>query len=232
MSVSIASARSINWATGTMPTNARNALGMFDRANIELDGVDSALIDQCRQQDAAAFESIVNRYKNKVYNFVYRMISNPEDAEDITQEVFLRVYTRIHRFRGDSSFQTWLFRIATNLCVDRGRKLKRQVQQATSLNQPLADHGEEGSGAGRDIPDLLSDPYRAVARDELQQVVQDGLGRMSEKLRAVVVLYDIQGLSYEEISQTLGVPMGTVKSRLFNARAELARRIKGYVVPG
>ncbi|OIO91895.1 MAG: hypothetical protein AUJ92_15350 [Armatimonadetes bacterium CG2_30_59_28] len=68
MSVSIASARSINWATGTMPTNARNALGMFDRANIELDGVDSALIDQCRQQDAAAFESIVNRYKNKVYN--------------------------------------------------------------------------------------------------------------------------------------------------------------------
>lgn len=188
---------------------------------------DLALVNRCKENDAASFELIVHRYKNKIHNFVSRMVSNPEDAEDVTQEVFLRVYTRIHYFRGDSSFQTWLYRVATNLCVDRSRRVKRQVPQAFSLDESYDD---EDRGNGREIADERSDPFHEVARGELKRVVQGGLAKLSEKLRTVIVLYDIQGLSYEEIAQVLGVPIGTVKSRLFNARAELARKLKPYVV--
>jgi len=210
--------------------SVEKALDVFNPSCGEPVDTDAILVQQCRNNDVAAFEALVNRYKNKVYNFVYRMVGNPDDAEDVTQEVFLKVYKRIQYFRGESSFQTWLFRIATNQCVDRSRKLKRGIQQTVSLYE-TPDDNDDSSGTQREIPDNEADPLRYVTREELRQVVQEGLARLSDKLRAVLVLYDIQGMSYEEIARTLGVPIGTVKSRLFNARAQLARRIRNYVMP-
>lgn len=199
------------------------------RSATEMEDIDLILVGRCKRNDSGAFEILVHRHKNRLYNFVYRMINNAEDAEDVTQEVFLRAFTRLQLFRGECVFQTWLYRIATNLCVDRSRKIKRQGPTPLSLDEPRDDEGE---GNVREIPDERSDPFHELARQELRRNVQQGLARMSPKLRSVVVLYDIQGLSYEEIAQVLRIPVGTVKSRLFNARAELARKLKPYVVDG
>jgi len=187
---------------------------------------DFHLVERCKQADHCAFEDLIDRYKNKVYNYVCRMIDRPEDAEDITQEVFVRAYQSIDRFRGDSSFQTWIFRIATNLCVDYSRRAKRQVRTAWSVDDPLS---EEEPDRCREIPDARRLPEQELQRRELQHQVRMALTKLSEKLRTVLVLYDIQGMSYEEISHTLNIPIGTVKSRLFNARAELGKRLQDYV---
>ena len=188
--------------------------------------VDVALVERCQQNDLEAFEELVRRYQARIYNFVCKTTNNPADAEDMAQEVFIRVYKSIHRFRSESTFQTWLYRIAHNICVDRSRRSQRQVPVAYSLDAPTEDDGEEHP---RDLPDRTGNPEQVAERTELQQRVWGCLAQMSEKLRTVIVLYDIQGLSYEEIAETLSCPLGTVKSRLFNARAELGRRLQSYV---
>jgi len=188
--------------------------------------VDAALVERCQQNDFDAFEELVQRYQTRIYNFVCKMTNSPADAEDIAQDVFVRVYKSIHRFRGESTFQTWLYRIAHNICVDRSRRAQRQVPVAYSLDAPTEEDGGEHP---RDLPDRSGSPEQIAERTELQQRVWRCLGQMSERLRVVIVLYDIQGLSYEEIAKTLSCPIGTVKSRLFNARAELGRRLQSYV---
>ena len=112
------------------------------------------------------------------------------------------------------------------MCVDRSRRAQRQVPVAFSLDAPLEEGAEEGA---RELPDSGTDPEQLAQRGELQKQVRHCLSQMSEKLRSVVVMYDIQGMTYEEIAATLRCPMGTVKSRLFNARAELGRRLQSYV---
>lgn len=186
---------------------------------------DLVLVERCQRNDLDAFEELVGRYQNRIYNFVCKMTNDPVEAEDLTQEIFLRVYTAIHRFRGESSFQTWLYRIAHNLCVDRSRRSQRQVPVAFSLDAPLDDDTESGA---RELSDESRNPARLAERGELQRQVRRCLGQMSEKLRTVIILYDLQGMSYEEIAATLACPLGTVKSRLFNARAELGRRLQSY----
>lgn len=195
-------------------------------ASVLRENADVALVERCCANDRQAFETLVRRYQNKVHNFISKMTNDAEDAEDLTQETFVKAYLSLGNFRGESSVQTWLYRIATNLCIDRSRRRKRQVPTAFSLDEPLEDEHEQIS---REIPDHAADPYRHLARKELRKRVREGLSSLTEKLRAVIVLYDIQGLSYEEIAQVLNCPVGTVKSRLFNARIELGQRLKSYV---
>ncbi|MDQ3814503.1 MAG: sigma-70 family RNA polymerase sigma factor, partial [Armatimonadota bacterium] len=159
-------------------------------------------------------------------SYVNRMLNDHEEAEDVTQEVFIKAYRSLDSFRGASSFSTWLYRIATNLCIDRARQRKRRPQQAYSLDEPLDKEEERG---GRDVPDFSTEPSKSIEREELRQQVRETVAEMPEKLRAVLLMCDIQGMSYESIAQVLGCPIGTVKSRLFHARADLARRLRPYM---
>lgn len=191
---------------------------------------DTDLIDRCRANDPAAFDAVVARYKNKIYNYLFRMMGNADDAEDVTQEVFVRLYTTIDSFRSQSSLNTWLFRIAGNLCIDHFRRGKKHKAIAFSLDDPVseADSGE-GSFASREIADSRYEPHRQMEQTELSQQIQVALAGLPEKLRAVLLLHDIEGMPYEEIAQIVGCPLGTVKSRLFNARLQLRGKLTGYL---
>jgi len=180
-----------------------------------------ALIERCRRQDAEAFARIVDAYQGRVFGFVRRMVSDSEEAADIAQEVFIRAYQSFTRFDGRSSLRTWLFRIAHNLCVDRARRLGRAPER-TSLDVSDEDNAFE-------IPDQRWDPQTIVLDDELKAIIEEALSTMSDKLRTVLLLHDREDFAYEEIAQTLDVPIGTVKSRLFLARAHLQKAVGAYL---
>ncbi len=186
---------------------------------------DLSLVERCRANDDAAFNEVVTRYKAKVYNYIYRMTGSSEDAEDLTQEVFIRMYTSIDSFRSQSSLNTWLFRIAGNLCIDKFRRSKNRTA-AYSLDEPLGD-GE--SEAAHEVPDTTYEPHRLLENVEMAEQIQKALAQIPEKLRATLLLHDVEGLPYEEIAQVIGCPLGTVKSRLFNARMQLRQRLSGYI---
>jgi len=185
---------------------------------------DLTLVRRAQANDRAAFNEIVLRYKSKVYNFIARMVPSAQDAEDLTQETFVRAYLSIRSFQSRASLNTWLFRIATNLCIDYSRKNKKTAGLTTSLS---ADSDEDDE---REIPDAVYDPQRILLNKELGAQLEQALLELPEKLRTVVLLYDIEGLPYDEIASIVGVPLGTVKSRLFNARTALRQRLSPYLV--
>jgi len=188
---------------------------------------DAYLVERALDGDIAAFERLVSRYQNKIMGYVGRMVNGDrEEAEDVTQETFIKAYRSLDSFRGQASFSTWLYKIATNLCIDRARGKKRRPQQAFSLDEPVDKDEEKG---GREIPDSRYEPAQDVERDEMRKVVRETVAEMPEKMRQVLILCDLQGKPYEEIAQLLDVPLGTVKSRLFHARADLARRLRPYM---
>jgi len=187
---------------------------------------DANLVERALDNDLAAFEKLVARYQNKITSYAARMLNDHDEAEDIAQEAFIKAYRSLDSFRGASSFSTWLYRIVTNLCIDRVRQRKRRPQQAYSLDEPLDKEEERG---GRDVADFSTEPSKSIEREELRQQVRETVAEMPEKLRAVLLMCDIQGMSYESIAQVLECPIGTVKSRLFHARADLARRLRPYM---
>ena len=186
---------------------------------------DTALVERSLGGEIAAFEQLVARYQSRIVSYAARMLNDHDEAEDVAQETFVKAYRSLESFRGAASFSTWLYRIATNLCIDRARKRKRSPQQAYSLDEPLGDD-ENG---GRELPDFSFEPGRGAERDELRLRVRETVAQMPEKLRQVLVMCDIQGMAYDQIAQVLDVPIGTVKSRLFHARADLARRLRPYM---
>ena len=180
---------------------------------------------RCQEDDGEAFDEIVAHYKDGIYNYIWRMISNLDDVEDLTQEVFVRAFTSIKSFRGESNLRTWLYKIATNLCVDKYRRAGLEKRLLIPLDRESGD--DEPSGF--EVPDGTYDPERAYERSELQIEVQKALSRLPEKLRAAILLCDIEGMTYEDIAGAIGCPLGTVKSRLFNARLRLRDLLKPYV---
>lgn len=187
---------------------------------------DASLVRRAQRADRAAFNEIVLRYKSKVYNFIYRMVHHPLDAEDLTQETFIRAYQSIGTFQSRASLNTWLFRIATNLCIDYSRSSRKSQGLVSSLTSE--GDGEEDDSQ-REIPDQAFDPQRLLLNKELGIRLQEALDRLPEKLRCVVIFYDIEGLSYDEIAESVGCPLGTVKSRLFNARSALRKDLAPYL---
>ena len=185
-----------------------------------------ALIQRAKQGDVDAFARLAAQYKDRIRNYVARLCGDPPEAEDLTQEVFVRAFVAMRRFRGVAAFQTWLYKIATNIALDALRRRRRAGPAALSLDAPIET---EESPVQRELADSSQDPHQTVATRELQHEVQQAITELSDKLRVVIVLFDIQGLTYEEIADVLGVPLGTVKSRLFNARMALRQRLKPYV---
>ena len=183
---------------------------------------EAAMIDRCRRQDVEAFGRFVDAYQARVLGFVRRMVPNSEDAADVTQEVFIRAFQSFSRFDGRSSVRTWLFRIAHNLCIDKARRRGRHVAEV-SLSEP----GEQDFEF--DVPDDRWQPEALIMTDELMGVVESGILSMSEKLRSVLLLHDREDMAYEDIAVTLDLPVGTVKSRLFLARAHLQNVVRAYL---
>ncbi len=186
---------------------------------------DAALVARSRQGDADAFCELVLRHQDRIYNFVLRSIGDPDDAADLTQDIFVRAYAGLGQFSGRASFQTWLFRIAYNRLADYSRRERAKRRQTMSLDSP----SDADDAPPVEVADLRSNPADEVEREELARKVQEAILQLSHKLRTVIVLYDLEGLSYEEIAAVVGCPLGTVKSRLFHARAELRRRLARYL---
>lgn len=185
---------------------------------------DLLLVERVKERDdARAFDEIVRRHKNRIYSYVCRMTHDAPDAEDLTQEVFIRAYLSLHRFRADAAVDTWLYRIATNLVIDRFRRDRRAPQQWEPLDE------EEDAIGGLPATDRASDPEATAQLGELRRLVRKAVHTLPPKLRGVVVLHDIEGLSYDEVAEVLGCPVGTVKSRLFNGRNLLRRKLAYYV---
>lgn len=186
--------------------------------------LDVSTLRKCRQRDAEAFAVLVDRYQVRVFGYVRRMVGTIEDAEDISQEVFVRAFQGIDRFDGRASITTWLFRIANNLCIDRQRRLKRRPVE-TSLESSV-------DSTHRALEDARWDPEGHAIVGELGECIERAVAEMSEKLKTVLLLHDKEELSYEQIADIMSVPVGTVKSRLFLARGQLQRALRNYQHPG
>lgn len=195
---------------------------------MRLSDVDAVLVARCKGNDLTAFDEIVERYQHKIYGYVKRLVGNETDAEDITQEVFLKALNSLHRFREESSLQTWLFRIATNLCRDAHRRRQRE-KGWLSLWRQTDEQSETEEGSIVDPPDDRFNPEKLLLREELGAILSEAMEQLPLAMREVLILHDVEQMPYEEIAQALGVPLGTVKSRLFHARARLRESLASYV---
>ncbi len=182
---------------------------------------ENVLIEISKKGDISAFEELIETYQNKVFNIAYSMLNNYEDANDVAQEVFIRVYKSIKNFKGESSFSTWLYRITTNVCLDELRK--RKNKNVVSIDEDIPfDDGE----VTRQIVDDGPTPDIIAEKKEVREIVNEAIGQLSEEHKTVIILRELQGLSYEEISKIINCPRGTVKSRINRARSALKNILK------
>jgi len=178
------------------------------------------LVRRARQGDVAAFERLVDLCAPRVYNLAYRMVGNPDDAQDIAQEAFVRVYQALPHFKGDAAFSTWLYRIVVNACYD---ELKRRGRRPASFSDFERDEDQDESHidnltTGETAEDTL-------LQHERQRIVQQAIQALAEPFRLVLILYDVRGVSYQEIADILHTNVGTVKSRLNRARNQLREKL-------
>ncbi len=183
---------------------------------------DEELVAAYLEGDTNAFEELVERYKNRIYNLAYRMLGNPDDAYDLTQEVFLLLVRNLPSFRGEARFSTWLYRVVLNACYDRARKSRNHLSLQESPGEDLPELGETLADE-----DAVS-PEENMEKAEIRSRVQEAISKLPPKFREVVVLHDIQGYDYREVAEILGISLGTVKSRLNRARNKLARELSGF----
>jgi len=185
--------------------------------------VDVDLVQRTKSGDIGAFEELFNRYQRRVYNIVYRLVPDENDAADLTQEVFVRVYDSISTLRAEQAFFTWVRTVAVNLCRDF---LRRRPPRAESLDANVrTDDGE----VERDVADPSAGPERMLLREDRQRAVRRAVASLSDDHRTVVVLHHLEGMDVQEIAKQVGCAVGTVKSRLARARDELRRKLGPWV---
>ncbi len=190
-------------------------------------GIEKQFIDRLRAHDAAAFEQLVMERSGEVYALLFRLTEDSEEARDLTQETFLRAFQAIAKFRGDADLRTWLYRIALNQARNRWRWWRRRRRDRTvSLDAPLNRESDESFGASLSQSGAL-DPEQQALLNEREAVLLKALGTLRSTYREVVVLRDVEGLSYEECAAALSISIGTVKSRLSRGRLELKRKLDG-----
>ena len=180
---------------------------------------DANLVKRVQQGDRKAFDLLVLRYQHKIIKLIMRYVREPADALDIAQDAFLKAYRALPRFRGDSAFYTWMYRIAINTAKNH---LVAQKRRPVDFDLDLQD------SEPFDVQHLLKDidtPEGLALSDEIRQTVQDAIAELPPDLRTAIVLREMEGMSYEEIAQTMECPVGTVRSRIFRAREAIDKRI-------
>lgn len=184
-----------------------------------MDALVNKRIKQVLKGDQSAFADIVSLYQHKLYQVCYRMLGNKQESEDIAQEAFVRAYTNLHTFDQKRKFSTWLYRIATNLCIDRIRKKKPD----TYLDAEVT--GTDGLTMYSQIATDDQLPEETIVQLELQERIQYEIGRLPDKYRSVIVLKYMEELSLQEISEILDMPLGTVKTRIHRGREALRKQL-------
>jgi RNA polymerase sigma-70 factor, ECF subfamily len=183
---------------------------------------DQQLVKRTLLGNSQAFEELVQIYQNKVYTLAYRYMGNEDDANDMSQEAFIKAYRSLHSYKGDASFGTWIYRITTNVCLDELRRRKRRIVPL-SLDEPLATL--DGDEMEREISDRSLAADTVYESKEFSQNIQLLLSEMKPEHKTVIVLRDMMGLSYEEVALVLDCSIGTVKSRISRARNILQKKL-------
>lgn len=181
---------------------------------------DALLIKRFKQGDDGAFDEIVERFSDMVYNTVYFRVRSREDAEDLTQETFIKLWKSLPSFREESKLSTFVYRIAVNTCIDHVRKKAGKDTESLSLYEENGDYSGQLDVPNED-PSVM--PEKAALGRELREAIYGGIASLSDEGREVIVLRDVLGYSYTDIAEKLGVPDGTVKSRLVRARLALKK---------
>ena len=186
---------------------------------------DHEFIERLKRGEAAAFEDLVAERSGEIYGLLFRLTENGEEARDLTQETFLRAFQNIDRFRGEADIRTWIYRIAINQARNRSRWWRRRRRDATvSLD---ATHGESNQSLLGTLAEPSQNPEQQTLAREREMALRSALQRLALAYRETVILRDIEGFTYEEIAATLGINVGTVKSRLARGRQELRKKLEG-----
>jgi RNA polymerase sigma-70 factor, ECF subfamily len=200
---------------------------------------DNDLVRMTLSGDKEAYRALVERYQGRLFTTALDIVKTREDAEDVVQETFVKAFLSLAQFKGQSSFYTWLYRICFNMAIDIRRKAGRrggthlEYKEHISVNKGPVQDGirEGGSGGAAHHTQNVEGPHDALARKELGRKIQEVLGELSEEHRAVIMLREVDGLDYEEIADAIGVPKGTVMSRLFYARKALQKALEEFAPP-
>ncbi|MGV3755901.1 MAG: sigma-70 family RNA polymerase sigma factor [Verrucomicrobiota bacterium] len=195
-----------------------------DAAKAEAAAEDRELVRKAQAGDMDAYDQLMRKYQERIYGTIYHMTSNHEDANDLAQETFVKAYSALKNFKGDSSFFTWVYRIAVNKTINFLKQRKnRSFLSLNDLDQNV-EHDQE-------LVELVSEhtPRRAAGLTELQEKLNEAMQKLSEDHRMVVTLHDVQGLSHEEIGKIMDCNTGTVRSRLFYARQQLQANLSDYL---
>ncbi len=191
------------------------------------DQTESELVKRAQNGDRQAFQEIVETYQRKVYGICIGMLKDPDDSKDVSQEVFIKVYRYLEKFNHESSFYTWLYRITVNKCIDFIRKQKRK-REVDYDDEILRDGDVQGDDEL--LPSRLGvHPDKVYGRKELREKMLEALGTLSEKHRTILILREVEGLSYEEMADVLEVSKGTIMSRLYHARRYFQDAVQEYV---
>jgi RNA polymerase sigma-70 factor (ECF subfamily) len=213
-------------ATGVNEARRGTSEEIEESPGPELD--DRELVARIRGGDQRAFRLLFERYHRRAFAVAFGVVKNKEDALDVVQDGFVKVHRHIDKFHGNSSFYTWLYRIVMNLAIDHVRR--RKNAKGLEYDDSVRREADDVAGDGALLPRVLdANPGKTVARRELLGRIQAALDELPEYHRAVILLREIEGLSYEEMAQTLGVPKGTIMSRLFHARKKMQASLRDYV---
>ena len=192
----------------------------------DANSADRALVRRLCAADEAAYEELLERFEHPIYNLVCRLTDHPNDAADVTQEVFLKVFRSISCFREQSSLKTWVYRIAVNEARNHRRSFLRHRRQEVRLESDA-----EKPGCSEWVPDPGPSPFEITLDHEAQSLIETALTEINPNFRAALVLRDIEGMAYDDIAEILEISLGTVKSRILRGREELKERLKSYMEP-
>jgi RNA polymerase sigma-70 factor, ECF subfamily len=188
---------------------------------------DYSLVRKAQAGDQRAFATLVERYQRKAYAVALGLVKDKEEALDVAQEAFVKVYKYLDHFKGDSSFYTWLYRITVNICIDRRRRKGADPGDQVEFDEAVQNEVEGDAGVLGTR--LGSNPQKAALRAELMQKIEEALEQIPEKHRAILLLREVEGMSYEDLAETLKIRKGTVMSRLFHARKKMQSLLAVYL---
>jgi RNA polymerase sigma-70 factor (ECF subfamily) len=183
--------------------------------------IDQQIVERVQRGDRAAFDLLVVKYQRKVFRLLSRMIRDPSEVEDVAQEAFIKAYRALPNFRGESAFYTWLYRIAINTAKNYLVSQGRRAPTSTETNVEEAESFEEADGLRE-----VNTPDAMMMSRQVGEAVNRAIERLPEDLRSAIVLRELEGLSYEEIAESMNCPIGTVRSRIFRAREAIARELR------